>query len=302
MLAVEHAPELRVSGRLDDTIAEATSRQRDWGKAADQAARPAAVAAAAPTAAIGAGVLGAVMVAIALAPTIAPTTMAILMLLPLSAFEATAALPGAAVALTRARIAATQLRQLAAPAALTRTRPTLAPLDVRPGARIAIVGPSGCGKTTLLMITAEANNETGSTAGYFAEDAHVFETTLRDNLLVARGDAQDCELDAALRRAGLGAWLDALPDGLSTMLVGGAAAMSAGQRRRLLLGRAVLSTFPIVLLDEPTEHLDADDGRRILTELLTPDALFAADRTVVVATHHLPDDVDCPIVSPSNGE
>jgi hypothetical protein len=101
-------------------------------------------------------VLGAVMVAIALAPTIAPTTMAILMLLPLSAFEATAALPGAAVALTRARIAATQLRQLAAPAALTRTRPTLAPLNVRPGARIAIVGPSGCGKTTLLMITAEA--------------------------------------------------------------------------------------------------------------------------------------------------
>jgi ATP-binding cassette subfamily C protein CydC len=96
--------------------------------------------------------------------------------------------------------------------------------------------------------------------------------------------------------------LDALPDGLSTMLVGGAAAMSAGQRRRLLLGRAVLSTFPIVLLDEPTEHLDADDGRRILTELLTPDALFAADRTVVVATHHLPDDVDCPIMSPSNGE
>jgi ATP-binding cassette subfamily C protein CydC len=152
------------------------------------------------------------------------------------------------------------------------------------------------------MITAEANNETGSTAGYFAEDAHVFETTLRDNLLVARGDAQDCELDAALRRAGLGAWLEALPDGLSTMLVGGAAAMSAGQRRRLLLGRAVLSTFPIVLLDEPTEHLDADDGRRILTELLTPDALFAADRTVVVATHHLPDDVDCPIMSPSNGE
>lgn len=302
MLAVEHAPELCVSGRLDDTIAEATSRQRDWGKAADQAARPAAVAAAAPGAAIGASVLGAVIVTIALAPTIAPTTMAILMLLPLSAFEATAALPGAAVGLTRARIAATQLRQLTAPAALTRTRPTLAPLDVRPGARTAIVGPSGCGKTTLLMITAEANNETSLTAGYFAEDAHVFETTLRDNLLVVRGDAQDCELDAALRRAGLGAWLDALPDGLSTMLVGGAAAMSAGQRRRLLLGRAVLSTFPIVLLDEPTEHLDADDGRRILTELLTPDALFAADRTVLVATHHLPDDVDCPIVSPSNGE
>jgi ATP-binding cassette, subfamily C, bacterial CydC len=302
ILALEHAPELRVNGRLADTIAEAACHQRDWGRAADHAARPAAVAAAAPTAAIGVSVLGAVMVAIELAPTVAPTTVAILMLLPLSAFEATTTLPGAAIALTRARIAALRLRQLTDPAALGRVRPTLLPLDIRPGARVAVVGPSGCGKTTLLMATAEAHNQNILTAGYFAEDAHVFETTLRDNLLVVRGDAQDCELEAALRRAGLGEWLNDLPDGLSTMLVGGAAAMSAGQRRRLLLARAVLSTFPVVLLDEPTEHLDADDGRRILTELLTPDGLFAADRAVVVATHHLPDDVDCPIVAPRNGE
>jgi ATP-binding cassette, subfamily C, bacterial CydC len=118
---------------------------------------------------------------------------------------------------------------------------------------------------------------------------------------VVLGDAQDSELEAALARVGLAAWLADLPDGLSTMLVAGETALSAGQRRRLLLARAVLSTFPVVLLDEPTEHLDADDGRRILTELLTPDAFFPADRTVVVATHHLPDDVDCPIVSPIRG-
>jgi ATP-binding cassette, subfamily C, bacterial CydC len=297
ILALEHAPELRVGGRLDDTIAEVTGRQRDWGNAADHAARPAAVAAAAPTAAIGVSVLGAVVIGIALAPMVAPTTLAILLLLPLSAFEATTALPAAATALTRARIAAFQLRQLTAPDALSRVRPTLPPLDLRPGARVALVGPSGCGKTTLLMETAESNNESRLTAGFFAEDAHIFETTLRDNLLAVCGDARDSELDAALRRVGLGRWLDGLPDGLSTLLVGGAAALSAGQRRRLLLARAVLSSFPIVLLDEPTEHLDADDGRRILSELLTPDAMFGADRTVVVATHHLPDDVDCPIVS-----
>jgi ATP-binding cassette, subfamily C, bacterial CydC len=302
LLALDHAPELRVNGRLDEVIAEATRRQRHWGEAADRAARPAAVAAAAPTAAIGVSALGAIVVAVALAPTTAPTTLAVLMLLPLSAFEATIALPGAAVAMTRARIAAAQLRQLTAPPGLLRARPTLTPLEVRPGARVAIVGPSGCGKTTLLMATAEAYNETGLTAGYFAEDAHVFDTTLRDNLLVVRGDAQDSELDAALRRVGLGSWFDALPDGLSTMLVGGATAMSAGQRRRLLLARAVLSTFPILLLDEPTEHLDADDGRRILTELLTPGAFLPADRAVVVATHHLPDDADCDVVAPSVAE
>jgi len=72
------------------------------------------------------------------------------------------------------------------------------------------------------------------------------------------------------------------------------AAMSAGQRRRLLLARALVSTAPTVLLDEPTEHLDAADGRRLLSELLTPDGLFPAERAVVVATHHLTEDIVCP--------
>ncbi len=109
MLALEHAPELRVSGRLSGVIAAAGDEQREWGHAVDRAAAPAAVAAAAPTAAIGISVLGAVIAGIALSGTVAPTTVAILMLLPLSAFEATAALPGAAVTLTRARIAARRL-------------------------------------------------------------------------------------------------------------------------------------------------------------------------------------------------
>ena len=113
---------------------------------------------------------------------------------------------------------------------------------------------------------------------------------MRDNLLVARGDATDAELTAALTRVGLQPWLDGLPEGLSTVLTGGAAAVSAGQRRRLLLARALVSTFPIVLLDEPTEHLDAADGARILAELLARDGLFPATRTVVVATHHLPEE------------
>nr|WP_319454241.1 MULTISPECIES: ATP-binding cassette domain-containing protein [unclassified Mycobacterium] len=300
MLALEHAPELRVGGRLDEVIAEATRRQRDWGCAADRAAAPAAIAGAAPTAAVGASVLGAVLVAMSIAPTVAPTTLAILMLLPLSAFEATTALPGAAIALTRARIAVDRLRRLTAPAPQARDRPPMEPLDINPGDRLAVVGPSGCGKTTLLMATAASHSEPTLTAGFFAEDAHIFDTTLRDNLLVARGDASDSELIAALHRVGLGPWLDELPAGLATMLLDGAAAISGGQRRRLLLARALISTFPIVLLDEPTEHLDADDARRLMTELLTPDALFPADRAVVVATHHLPEAVDCPKVTLSD--
>lgn len=281
MLALEHAPELRVSGKLAGIIAEAGDEQRRWGHAIDRAAAPAAMAAAAPTAAMGVSVLGALLAGISLADTVAPTTLAILMLLPLSAFEATAALPGAAVALTRARIAARRLL------ALTDSgnddgarRPTIAPLELQPGDRVAVVGPSGCGKTTLLMHTPGV---------FFAEDAHLFSTTVRDNLLVARGDATDDELRQALLRSGLGCWLDGLPDGLSTVLVGGAAAVSAGQRRRLLLARALISTATTLLLDEPTEHLDASDARQLMIDLLTPGALFSAERTVVVATHHLPE-------------
>jgi ATP-binding cassette subfamily C protein CydC len=293
MLALEHAPELRVSGRLGAVVNEAERSHHDWGVAGDRAAAPAAVAAAAPTAAVGISVLGAVVAAIGITGTVTPMTVAILMLLPLSAFEATAALPAAAVQLTRSRIAARRLRELTSPDAGMRARPAVTPVPLERGARLAVTGPSGAGKTTLLMAMAETPSE----AAFFAEDAHLFATTVRDNLLVVRGDAGDEEIRNALRRVGLGDWLDALPDGLSTVLVGGAAAVSAGQRRRLLLARALLSTTPTVLLDEPTEHLDAADGSQLLTELLTPGALFPAERTVVVATHHLPDGVVCPVLN-----
>ncbi len=290
MLALEHAPELRVAGRLDEVIAESERRHRRWGAAADRAAAPAALAAAAPTVAIGVSVLGAVVAAVAISDTVSPMTLAILMLLPLSAFEATSALPAAAVQLTRSRIAARRLLDLTRPAPAVRTRPQMAPVEVQPGARLAVTGASGSGKTTLLMAMAENPPQTA----FFAEDAHLFATTVRDNLLVARGDATDEELRNALQRVGLGAWLAALPDGLSTVLIGGAAAVSAGQRRRLLLARALISSAPTVLLDEPTEHLDAVDGQQILTELLTPGAFFPPERAVIVATHHLPNRIGCP--------
>ena len=137
--------------------------------------------------------------------------------------------------------------------------------------------------------------ELHSTVSFFAEDAHIFATTVRDNLLVARGDCLDQELAATLAAVGLSEWLTSLPDGLSTVLTAGAQAISAGQRRRLLLARAMISPARIVLLDEPTEHLDATDAEQVLCDLLAPDSeLIRADRTVVVATHHLPKAFGCP--------
>ena len=207
------------------------------------------------------------------------------------------ALPGAGVQLARSRVAARRLRMLTNPGGDDPRRPAVPAVDLEQGARLAVTGPSGSGKTTLLMhLAGLLPEEIASDAAFFAEDAHLFSTTIRDNLLVARGDAADDELNDALQRVGLGGWLASLPDGLSTILVGGNAAVSAGQRRRLLLARALISTAPTVLLDEPTEHLDAADGSRFLIELLTPGAFFPAGRTVVVATHHLPADFVCPIV------
>ncbi|OBI51011.1 thiol reductant ABC exporter subunit CydC [Mycobacterium kyorinense] len=348
MLALEHAAELRVGGTLSGVIAESQRRQRDWGVAVDSAARPAAVAEAMPTAAIGVSVLGAAVAGIGMATTVAPTTLAILMLLPLSAFEATLALPAAAVQLTRSRLAARRLLDLlpsappiirateVAPPASTAGRlvavgvrsghpgscaPPPWTIDLARGARLAVTGASGSGKTTLLMTLAGllpslhgdvtldgvplgsiAEPELRSAIGFFAEDAHIFATTVRDNLLVARGDCRDDELAAVLRQVGLDGWVTSLPDGLATVLAGGAQALSAGQRRRLLLARAMISPARIVLLDEPTEHLDAADAEPLLRALLDPTSgLIDQQRSVVVATHHLPEAMHCAELTVGDG-
>ncbi|TSD96419.1 thiol reductant ABC exporter subunit CydC [Gordonia rubripertincta] len=182
-------------------------------------------------------------------------------------------------------------------------------LDLRPGSRLAVVGPSGVGKSTLLLTLAGLLNPVDgditcvdvssrapvglrSAGCYFAEEAHLFSTSVRENLRVARGDATDEEIRAALSTVGLDGWAARLPDGLDTTLTGGADAVSGGERRRLLLARAFLHPAPMVLLDEPTEHLSADDAAGLLRRLLgVEDDLFGPDRIVVVVTHQLPADV-----------
>lgn len=265
-----------------------------------------------------------------------PMSLAILVLVPLAAFEATGALPAAAVALTRARIASGRILALVDRAGeppaegdevpsgpghiLARdlrcgwpgSERVTAPLDldIMPGSRIAVVGPSGAGKTTLLMTLAgllpAADGAVSSDGvplaryrsddlrrqiGFFAEDAHIFDTSVLENLRVARGDlTEDAALDV-LRTVGLGEWISHLPRGVHTPLGGGARAISGGQRRRLLLARALVSPARVLLLDEPTEHLDAADSAAILRALLDRSGpLVDSARTVVVVTHQLPAD------------
>ena len=335
--AVDHAAELRVSGRLADVRRQADEADAAASAAQDRAGTWSALSAAATPLSMGAAVLGALITGIAaygsgtgFSGGVDPTGLAVVVLVPLAAFEATGAVPAAAVALVRGSAAARRIMALvdsAGPghAATDRSVPTgdvslevdavvagrgrahTAPVSLRlePGARVAIVGPSGIGKSTLAMTLAglvpAISGEVRVTGHpiddvpedwlraevtYFAEDAHVFETTVLENLRVVRGDLTERDALDAVQRVGLGDWVRSLPGGLHTLLEGGDRAMSGGQRRRLLLARAVVSRAPVLIVDEPTEHLDDASSARLLSAALDPTGgLFEPERTVVVVTH-----------------
>ncbi|WP_109525624.1 MULTISPECIES: thiol reductant ABC exporter subunit CydC [Nocardia] len=311
---LDHAAELRVAGRLGETFDAAQSAGKRAVAAENAAASRTAWAAAATPLSIGVSVLAALLIGITLygpdggAPgAMTPMALTILVLLPLSAFEAVGPLPAAAQALTTSRAALRRLTQLDGAARRPPRTDTSVPRDLDslllrfpdlPEARrVAVVGPSGAGKTTLLMYWAGLFDTPRPDATFFAEDAHLFGTSVLENLRVARGDVTAAEAEKALNGVGLGDWLDSLPDGIHTDLVGGAAAVSGGQRRRLLLARALLSPARILLLDEPTEHLEAEAGADLLRDLLDiSSGLVEPDRTVVVVTHQPPPDHQADLV------
>ncbi|MGW9170335.1 thiol reductant ABC exporter subunit CydD [Streptomyces decoyicus] len=176
------------------------------------------------------------------------------------------------------------------------------------GRRLAVVGPSGSGKTTLAQVLLRfLDREAGAymlagtdaqamdgdavrrLVGLCAQDAHLFDSSLRENLKLARRNRRDAADDGdqdlwdALGRARLADWARGLPDGLDTMVGEHGARLSGGQRQRLALARALLADFPVLVLDEPAEHLDLATA-----DALTADLLAATEgRTTVLITHRL---------------
>ncbi|GEJ99578.1 ABC transporter [Streptomyces sp. 1-11] len=183
-------------------------------------------------------------------------------------------------------------------------RDALAGLDLtlEQGRRIAVVGVSGSGKTTLAQVLlrfldpgagsytlagvdacALGGDDVRRLVGLCAQDAHLFDSSVRENLLLARKDATEADLRDALSRARLLDWVDGLPDGLDTLVGEHGARLSGGQRQRLALARALLADFPVLVLDEPAEHLDLPTA-----DALTADLLAATEgRTTLLITHRL---------------
>jgi thiol reductant ABC exporter CydC subunit len=171
---------------------------------------------------------------------------------------------------------------------------------VAPGRRIALIGRSGAGKSSaihVLLHFLEASAGSASIGGvdvrlmtrtgmarhvaWLAEETHLFAATLADNLRLACPEATGDELVAVLDQVGLGTWYRSLPDGLRTVLGVGGRDVSAGERQRLGMARALLSGAQLLLLDEPTAHLDPWSSAQVLAELLGS----AGSRSVLVVSH-----------------
>jgi thiol reductant ABC exporter CydC subunit len=175
-------------------------------------------------------------------------------------------------------------------------------LDLSPGRRVAVVGASGAGKSTIAAVllrflsyeggsvtldgvelSAIAGEDCRRVIGLVGQDAHIFDTTVEENLRIAAREASVQEIRAALAAVRLSNWVERLPEGLATELGEHGERMSGGQRQRLAVARALLAEFPLLILDEPGEHLDTPTADAILSDLLA----LTQGRATLLITHRL---------------
>ncbi|MFC8599148.1 thiol reductant ABC exporter subunit CydC [Isoptericola sp. NPDC057191] len=318
---LEHGQQLRVAGRLDGRLAGLRDADARLTRSTHDGARISGTSAAIDAGAQTLAVLCSLLLGIpaVAAGALAPVELAVVVLTPLAVFEATSTLPAAAVQLRRSREAARRLVALLPDPSGARPPETPPPPDgahalleldgvgagwadravvadvdltLRPGAVVALAGPSGVGKTTLLLtaaglLPARTGHVRATPDGtlFVAEDGHLFGTTVLENLRVARPDVTPDDARSTLAAVGLDRWLAGLPDGLDAMLGPDGADVSGGERRRLLVARALLAPARVLLVDEPAEHLDAATADALVATLVAH--ARTTGRAVVLASHRL---------------
>ncbi len=182
--------------------------------------------------------------------------------------------------------------------------PALRDVDLRvdPGHRVAVIGPSGSGKSSLAAVLVRflpvddgsvaldgvpidrLDGDTVRTAvGLVGQDAYLFDDTIAVNLRIGGRDATDDDLRRVLALVGLTGWLESLPDGLATEVGPRGGRLSGGQRQRVALARGLLAEFPVLVLDEPTEHLEPAAADALTDHLLG----ITGRRSLVLITHRL---------------
>jgi ATP-binding cassette subfamily C protein CydC len=173
---------------------------------------------------------------------------------------------------------------------------------VERGERVALVGSTGAGKSSIVNLLVRfweqeegtirvegrdlrsfAAEEARALFSVAAQGPYLFHTTIRENLLVASPHASDSEIRRALAAAQLAGFVEDLPKGLGTEVGESGLQMSAGEARRIAVARAILKEASILVLDEPTEDLDAPTGRAMMEAI----SHAAEGRTMLVITHHL---------------
>ncbi len=330
---MQGAPELTAYGALGTQLGHTAEIDARLTRVSHATARTTGVGQGLATLLCGLAMWGSLLAGIAAvrAGTLNAVLLAVIVLVPLAAFELVTDLPAATQTLQRVRRCAARILELtevdppvvepADPRPIARAPHALQvrglraryseqdpwvldgfDLELAAGTTVAVVGRSGAGKSTLADVLLRfLPYQGGSVAldgvpvdelrgedyrrviGLMSQDAYVFDTTIEENLRVARRDATAAELLCALKRARLLDWVEGLPGGLRTRVGPQGGQISGGQRQRLALARTLLADFPLLVVDEPGEHLDTETADALVADLLDS----RAGQATLLITHRL---------------
>lgn len=336
---VDGAAELIALGQADAVLDQIRATDTRLTRISGRAAVSAGVGAALGVLAQGAAVIAAVIFGTQAVTSgqLQGVDLALVVLVPLAAYEAVQVLPAAVVVLARVRESARRVMQVidapdptpdpdpAAPlphpvpagslqveqfvAGWAQDEWVARPVDIEcsSGQSVALVAPSGVGKSTIALgladmvpaagrvhygqvdLRAVTGEDVRKVVEVVQQDAHLFDSTIAENIRLARRSITDAEITELLAEVGLGDWVAGLPDGIETRVGRFGKSVSGGQKQRIAVARGLAAQAPVLVADEPTEHLDAHNAELVMGALRR----HCQERVLVLITHNRDDALSC---------